>query len=143
MDGARNNFTMMVHLETLLESRSIHFDAHDCQIVCYAHCIDLVSKAAIGKLPNEALLNKDDNAILRNPITLARAVSDPSEGPIYVEKHLTIASTTGIRRDGLSVAAKLSLSNRCNCCTTSKLSGTRAFVCSSSYGCCAWYVFLS
>jgi hypothetical protein len=74
MDGASNNFTMMAHLETLLESRSIHFDAHDCQIVCYAHCIDLVSKVAIGKLPNEALLNEDDDAILRNPITLARAV---------------------------------------------------------------------
>ena len=65
---------MMAHLETLLESRGIRFDAHDRQIVCYAHCIDLASKAAIGKLPNEALLNEDDDAILRNPITLARAV---------------------------------------------------------------------
>jgi hypothetical protein len=74
MDGASNNFTMMAHLETLLESRGICFDAHDRQIVCYAHCIDLASKAAIGKLPNEALLNEDDDAILRNPITLARAV---------------------------------------------------------------------
>jgi hypothetical protein len=73
MDGASNNFTMMAHLETLLESRSIHFDAHDRQIICYAHCINLASKAAIGKLPNEALLNKDDDAILRNPIMLARA----------------------------------------------------------------------
>jgi hypothetical protein len=80
MDGASNNFTMMAHLETLLESCGIRFDALDHQIVCYAHCIDLASKAAIRKLPNEALLNEDDEAILCNPITLACAVVRSIQG---------------------------------------------------------------
>ena len=74
MDGASNNTTMMVNLEALLKRRGIRFDASDRQVVCYAHCIDLASKAAIGKLPDEDDLEVDEGAILRNPVTLARAV---------------------------------------------------------------------
>ena len=74
MDGASNNTTMMVNLEALLKCHGFRFDASDRQVVCYAHCIDLASKVAIGKLPNEDDLEVDEGAILHNPVTLAHAV---------------------------------------------------------------------
>jgi hypothetical protein len=68
----------MTHLSILLKSRGIDFDARDRQVICYAHCIDLASKAAIGTLPNEDTLQDDDvddeDVLHRHPITLARAV---------------------------------------------------------------------
>jgi hypothetical protein len=74
MDGASNNVTMMKHLATLLEPHGVDFDARDRQVVCYAHCIDLASKAAIGALPDEDDLDDDDGAGLRHPVAVARAV---------------------------------------------------------------------
>ena len=70
MDGTSNNFTMMVHLETILKACGIWFDARDRQVVCY----DLASKAAIGKLPDKDNLGVNEGAILRNPVTLVCTV---------------------------------------------------------------------
>jgi hypothetical protein len=69
---------MMTHLSILLKSRGIDFDPRDRQVICYTHCIDLASKAAIGTLPNEDTLQDDDvddeDILHCHPITLARAV---------------------------------------------------------------------
>jgi hypothetical protein len=68
----------MTHLSILLKSCSINFDPQDRQVICYAHCIDLASKAAIGTLPNEDTLQDDDiddeDVLHHHPITLACAV---------------------------------------------------------------------
>ena len=74
MDSVSNNTTMMVNLKALLKCRGIRFDASNHQVVCYAHCIDLASKAAIRKLPDEEDLEVDEGAILCNLVTLAHAV---------------------------------------------------------------------
>ena len=56
---------MLEHLALLLESWNIHFDARDCQVTCYVHTIDLVSKS---------IVKMADDKSRGYPVTLARKV---------------------------------------------------------------------
>jgi hypothetical protein len=55
----------MAELETLLQSRDIQFDVHNHRITCFAHTIDLATKAVILKANGESQ---------GSPVTLAHKV---------------------------------------------------------------------
>ena len=54
LDGASNNDSMLEHLLLLLESQNIIFDAHNHQVMCYAHTINLVSKSIVKVADNKS-----------------------------------------------------------------------------------------
>lgn len=61
MDNASANTTLMQELEKMLKERNVDFDATDCQIMCYAHVINLSSGRVIQAASHAAAVNNDDN----------------------------------------------------------------------------------
>lgn len=64
---------MLVHLKTLLSARGLptRFDPVNNRVRCYAHTIDLSSKAVVGSWPEDAEIPELDEAQGRNPVSLA------------------------------------------------------------------------
>ena len=80
MDNAANNATMMASLETMLGQHDITFDAVDCQIMCFAHIIDLCSKQVTRSVSNRVddddtdSLYSGDETVEFDPIARARDI---------------------------------------------------------------------
>ena len=79
LNNASNNDTMMKALEMMLAARDVSFDAHNWQIICFAHIINLCSGRVIDATSgmagdkNTNSLSGDD-AIPSSPIAQAWTV---------------------------------------------------------------------
>ena len=77
LDTVSNNDTMMKALETMLAACDISFDAYDCQIMCFAHIINLCSgwviDAASGMAGDKNTNSlSSNNAVPSSPIAQAQ-----------------------------------------------------------------------
>jgi hypothetical protein len=73
LDGVSNNDTMLVHLKSLLTARHLPMRFHPVnnQVRCYAHTINLSSKAVVGNWPDDVENLDLDKAQVCNPVALS------------------------------------------------------------------------
>ena len=78
LDNAANNGTFMEHLEILLRSQDINFDAEDWHIMCFPHVVDICCQHVIKEFTNVELADVPTVAP-----TLTAGPSNPSNVPFY------------------------------------------------------------
>lgn len=102
MDNASNNDTCLQHLESLLRSRDVEFDAHDRQIRCFPHVINVcvrhvtesftkstleeIAQEWLSAFPNGADRVRYATAVQNNPVKKGRSI-------------VTAVRSSGLRRD--------------------------------------------